>query len=62
MTPDYIVQDSRYLILEELGCTNNVAETGLSILLIISPPLVVSVISVLFYGRKQLSYSLPVLC
>lgn len=49
---DYVVQDGRYVIVEELGCDNAEDFSGLSIILIDSWSIIFPLISLIFYARK----------
>lgn len=49
---DYIVQGARFEVLEELGCSPNELDSGLTIILSNVWPLLLPAISVLFYSRE----------
>ena len=49
---DYVVQISRYQIVEEAGCTNAVGSFGLELLWMESAPVLFPLVSLIFYARK----------
>lgn len=54
---DYIVQGARFEVLEELGCSPNELDSGLTIILSNVWPLLLPAISVLFYSRESIYIS-----
>ncbi|VDC06350.1 unnamed protein product [Peniophora sp. CBMAI 1063] len=48
----YVVQDARYLVVEQVGCAPALQNTGMAILLLNSTPIILSLISAVFYMSR----------
>ena len=46
------MQNARFQILEELGCTDSLAGVGLEVLLMESTPVLLPLASIILYSRK----------
>jgi hypothetical protein len=53
---DYIDQGARFQVLEGFGCTDGTSGGGINFLLIRSWPIVLPLVSALFYCRKSLHH------
>ena len=54
VSPDYIVQGLRFEIFEELGCNYAVYPSGVTVLLVYAPPLLLCTACLAYYIRKLL--------